>query len=137
MTIREELLALKRKDGLIVAEDGVRWAKSHKDSALHRALEWNNTKASHNWRVWQIRQMIGIYIVSDTGRRTVVSLSIDRGKSGGGYRTIDDVLPHANLRETMLNDALAELDRVQHKYDHLNELASVWVAKENVRSRKK
>ena len=43
-----------------------------------------------------------------------MSLSIDRKHDGSnGYRPLADVVARPDLREIMLADALAELDRVQ------------------------
>jgi len=56
----------------------------------------------------------------------VISLSIDRVRPGGGYRHIDSILPVASLREVMIDDALADLERMRVKYEHLSELAKVW-----------
>jgi hypothetical protein len=134
MSIREELLALKNKDGLIVPERAVVWAAKHPKSALHASLEWDDTKAASEFRIWQVRRLIAITIITDEGVRSVVSLSTDRSERGGGYREVDDVLPVRELRDIMLSDALADLDRVQEKYKRLEELALVWAEKEKVRT---
>lgn len=135
MSIRDELLALKDEDGLIVAEGAVEWAKANPTSALYLSLEWDNDKAAHEHRIWQVRRLISIHVVYDSGARQVVSLSIDRKQPGGGYRSIEDVLPNVDLRECMLADAVKELERVQLKYNHLHELADVWKAKDKVKRR--
>lgn len=137
MTIRDELLALKRRDGMIVAEDGIEWARKHPNSDLYRSLQWDDAKAAHEHRLWQVRRLIAIHIVSDEGGRQVVSLSIDRTKERGGYRDLDDVLPRRDLREVLLQDALAELERVQAKYNRLQELSEVWAAKDQVKKRRR
>lgn len=136
MTIKAELLALKRKNGMILAEDGVVWARKHPQSKLHKSLEWDDAKAGQEYRIWQVRRLIALYIVSASGQRQLVSLSIDRSKEGG-YRSLDDVLPNSQLRDVLLEDALKELDRVQQKYDSLTELSAVWTAKEQVKVRVK
>ena len=62
---------------------------------------------------------------ADNTRTNWPCLSIDR-KAGGGYRKMSDVLKAPDLREIMLADALAELERVQLKYARVEELARVW-----------
>src|SRR5688572_25974314 len=104
MTIEAELRALKNSEGMIVAEDGVVWAQTHPDSALHKSLEWDDGAAAHNYRIWQVRRLIAIHIVSDEGVRQVVSLSIDRSRERGGYRAMEDVLPDKTLRDVLLSD---------------------------------
>lgn len=133
MSIETELLALKNAGGLIVAEDVVAWAKDNPASALHSSLEWDDAKAGHQYRLWQVRKLIAVYVTTEEGVRNLVSLSIDRTREGGGYRPLDDVLSSKALHEIMLQDALKELDRVQAKYEQLKELKPVWRARDEVR----
>lgn len=137
MSLKDELLNFKNDDGLIVVEEAESWARNNPDSDLHRSLEWDDAKAGHQHRLWQLRRLIAIHIVSEEGVRQVVSLSIDRKSQGGGYRELGDVLRKPSLRDVMLRDALAELERVQAKYNTLQELAEVWAAKDNVRRRRR
>lgn len=125
MSIRDELLSLER-DGVLVAEEAVSWAADHPSSDLHKALEWDNKKAGHEYRLEQMRKLIRIHIVNDEGIRQVVSLSIDRTKEGGGYRPLDTVIATPSMRIVLLDDALKELDRLRAKYSMLSELARVW-----------
>lgn len=136
MSIQEELLAIKGTDELLVPERVVEWAKAHPASYLYRSLEWDDSKAAHEYRLWQVRRLISLNVVTSEGVRQLVSLSIDRPRIGGGYRSLDDVLARRDLHEVLLDDALAELDRVQAKYDQLKELAPIWREKESVRRRR-
>ena len=124
--IRDELVALHRQDPLLKVETVHEWAIANPQSALHGELEWDNEVAGHRHRLDQIRRLIAIHIVSPSGARQVISLSIDRVRPGGGYRDLDSVLKVATLREVMLDDALADLERMRVKYEHLSELAKVW-----------
>lgn len=134
MSIREELLALQLEaGGVLQVEPTVEWARQHPSSALHKSLEWDNAAAGHEWRCHQIRQLIAIHVVSVIGERQLVSLTIDRKEPGGGYRSLTDVLAVPDLREVLLRDALAELQRVQMRYQTLVELSAVWEAVEKVR----
>lgn len=134
--VRDELLAIQKasKGGVLHAASVVVWARKHKGSALHRQFEWNNSKAANEYRLWQARRLIAINIVTAEGGPQVVSLSIDRTK-GGGYRAIDDVLSSRDLSEIMLRDALAELQRVQERFQRVKELTSVWTAVGRVRAK--
>lgn len=137
MTIRDELLALKRDDGLILAVDAEEWARTHPESALHKSLQWDDATAGHEYRLIQVRRLIAIHIVTEEGARQVVSLSIDRQRPAGGYRTISDVLSAKELRDVLLDDALKELDRIQAKYAQLQELSRVWAEKDKVHRRQR
>jgi hypothetical protein len=136
MSIESELLALKTKDDLIIAEEAHEWARKNKASALHKALTWDDKKAAYQHRIWQIRQLIAIHVTYEGGDRRLVSLTVDRGRPGGGYRDISDVLRDQSLHAIMLEDALNELNRVQAKYERLKELTPVWRELNKVRSRR-
>lgn len=125
--LRQELEALKGKDEKIHAEEVVEWACKHKQSALHREFEWDDSEAARQYRLSQARRLIALHIIDAGGERKAISLSIDRA-TGGGYRMVNDVLRRKNLRQIMLTDALAELRRVRQKYQKLSELAAVFEA---------
>lgn len=135
MSIEAELIALKRKDGLIVAEDVLSWAEKHRSSEIAKSIEWDNSKAAHDHRLWQVRKIIALNITYEGGERKFVSLSIDRVKTGGGYRMLDSVVRSRSLHKILLEDALRELERVQEHYTRLVELAPVWREIEKVRAR--
>lgn len=139
MTIKDELENIQRRDrqGILRVDAVHDWAKAHPNSELHKAIEWNVNAAALKWQLQQIRQLIKLHIVTDDGEPEVVSLSIDRVKPGGGYRKIEDVVADKELSEIMLDDALAELDRMRVKYRFVKELTDVWAATDKVRSRVK
>jgi hypothetical protein len=139
MTIRDELLALRDGNELLTAEMVVEWARTHPDSDLHNAPQfhgWDIKRSAHQAWIAGARQLIAIHIRTEEGVRELVSLSIDRSRKGGGYRFVSDVLRDKRLHDVMLADALKELERVQFKYQQLNELKPVWKATERVRQRK-
>lgn len=125
--LSRELNALKNADGMIVPTDVVAWAERHTRSALHAEIEWDDAVAGPKWRLQQVRMLIAVHVVDPEGHRQFVSLSIDRS-AGGGYRSVADVISKVDLREVMLNDALEDLNRMQQKYQWLQELAAVWAA---------
>ena len=127
MTIKSELLSIQHAttDNILHVSDVVEWARENPGSLLHRSLEWNDEKAANEYRFDQARRLIAIHVVADDGAPLVVSLTIDR-KAGGGYRDLNDVGARPDLRQIMLNDALAELERVRTKYERVRELAAVW-----------
>ena len=133
MSIETELMQIKGNKELLLAEDVEAWAKVHPKSDLHRALEWTDRKAGYEYRLWQARRLIAIHIVYGDGERRVYSLTPDRSRPGGGYRDIDDILRDKSLHDILLSDALAELHRVQLKYERLKQLKPVWKAVSRVR----
>jgi len=133
--IGDELLALQNDEGKINPAEAVEWARTNVDSHLHAKLEWDDSVAGEKYRIWQVRTLISVHIVDSEGARKFVSLSIDRKE--GGYRPINEVLARIDLREVMLRDALEELERVQRKYQHLQELSEVWAARDRVKRRRR
>lgn len=101
------------------------WARRNRGSALHQALEWDDKKAAHEHRLSQVRGLIHVHVTTGDGTPMMISLSIDR-VSGGGYRSVEDVLAVPDLRQIMLDDALRDLQRVKAKYQHVAELNRVW-----------
>jgi hypothetical protein len=137
-TIESELRTLKSERELLTAEYVVEWAQSHPKSALYKApvfCGWNVKKAAYQHYLWGARALIAMHVVYADGNRQLVSLSLDRSRSGGGYRDVDEVLRDRSLAEIMLEDALHELERVQKRYDQVTQLCAVW--KEVKKARRK
>jgi hypothetical protein len=135
-SIKDELINLQKEhDGLLQVETIVEWAEQHPDSELYKSLEWDNEKAGHDWRCHQVRRLIAVHVISVDRVREMVSLSIDRHHDGGGYRWIATVMATSNMRQVLLQDALAELERVRKKYESLTELAQVWMQAEKVKQK--
>lgn len=135
MTIKDELIALQKRNGILRPDDAVAWAAAHPKSDLYSALEWDDTEAAQQYRIWQIRHLIAIHVINEKGMRQILSLSIDRVSTGGGYRALDDIIGSPPLREVLLADALAELERVRMKYNDLVELAHVWTEVRRAKSK--
>lgn len=136
MSIKSELMRIQQAnpDNILFPADVVEWAKDNPDSALFSAIEWNDQQAADAHRLWQVRQLIQLHVVEGDKTPMLVSLSIDR-KGDGGYRSISDVGERPDLREVMLADAFAELERVQLKYARVTELAKVWEETEAAKQR--
>ena len=137
MTIRDELLAIQAADAdnILRPEAVHKWARNHPKSALYKSITWDTGKAAYEYQLYQIRHLIVLNIRSEDGEPQIVSLPIDRVKSGGGYRSINDVIADKKLSACLLQDALNELDRVKQKYARIQELTSVWTAVAKVRSK--
>lgn len=132
MSIESELLALKAEDGLIHVEIAHAWALNNKESELHGAIDWDVERGAFQWQLQQIRNIIRVNIVYEDQSPRVVNLKIDR-VSGGGYRLLEEVIPAIDLRNQMLNEALAEIERVKNKYSALKELCRIWDAAQAVK----
>lgn len=127
-TIKHELEALRDQSPILQPGDVVTWAATHEDSALHRRFEWDDAKAGDEYRLQQARRLISLHIGTESREPTVMSLSIDRGLPGGGYRKVNDVMRSPTLRQIALQDAIGELERLRDKYENVRELALVFKA---------
>lgn len=123
--IEQELQALRSEGGLLMPESVVDWAREHPESALHSQFEWDDSEAAKEYRLYQARRVIAVYVVSEDGERKFVSLSIDRAQDGG-YRDVREVIANEELRKVLVRDALSEFKRVRAKYEHIRELASIY-----------
>lgn len=139
--IIEELRHIaKKRSGMLTPEDVVEEAR-HKTSPLHKQFCWDDDKAAHQFRLLQARTMIQACVkyVELNGNRTpirvFVSLTPDRNSDIGGYREMIAVLSDKTMRQQLLSDAFAEMEALQKKYGHLQELNEIF--KESSLARKK
>jgi hypothetical protein len=141
--VNEELEQIRRANGgLLRPEDVVRFARN-KRTALHEEFEWDDAKASAEYRLEQARKVIRITVEllpaphsSQEPIRAYVSVSSDRSQPGGGYRAIGDVLTDDDLRTELVNDALAEVKRWRRKHERLQELVPIFRAIEKVEAKR-
>jgi hypothetical protein len=132
--VRAEIVALRDADGLIHAGSLVDWARQNSESALHTQFEWDDQIAGERYRVEQARRLIAIHVVDVDLNRQTVSLVADR--RDGGYRDLDEVLSHHEMRRLALLDALSEVKRWQERHGHFaSELKSIFRAIEEVDQR--
>jgi hypothetical protein len=111
--------------------------RSQKIQAIHyiNRFEWDDKKASHQYRIWQARDLIAkVYVQPFDNRplqvRAFVSLPSDRVESG--YRTIESIMGNEELKAEMLLDAKRQFEILKMKYSVLNELDKIWEAVDKV-----
>lgn len=132
-------LIRKQHRGLLRPGDVVEYARDE-TTALHGQFEWNDTKCGQEYRLWQARELIQVHVtvlheLTDPVR-AYVSLRDDRKRPGGGYRALVNVLRSPTLREALLRDALADLERLREKYRVLKELAPLFAAMDKIKSKR-
>ena len=149
MTITDELRFIQtNNNGTLQPHHVVEYAKDP-ETLLHDKFEWEDSKAAHQYRLWQARKVISLELVivdsnpGGSGRvfldvntidiepgkstRAFISLSIDRkGETKNGYRSIEDVVSDNELRQEMLNDARRDMNLFRRKYNMLKELSDVF-----------
>lgn len=129
-SIKEELLYLEKRYGILDPKMVLDFA-SNEDTHLHSKFEWDDSKASYEYRLIQARKIIRLEleVISndkvEMRTKLFVSLKKDR-RPGGGYRNIISVMSDDDRRTMLLEEAMAELARLRAKYSHLEELASIF-----------
>jgi hypothetical protein len=135
--IIDELTRLADQNKGVLLPEKVIKAAEPKDSILHKHFQWNDTKAAHEYRLDQARMLIRAtvrYVTIDGDRRPVrvfISLTNDRN-NGRGYRTAVNVFSNKDLRRRLIEDALAELQSFEKKYNHLRELSEIFATNKKV-----
>lgn len=141
-SIRAELEQIRQSHGgLLRPEDVVKFARN-KRSALHGEFEWDDSKASAEYRLWQARQVIRVSVTvlpsphaNQEPVRAYVSVASDRVQPGGGYRALADVMSDDEMRAQLVNEALCEVKRWRRKYERLRELVPIFKAIDKVEAK--
>lgn len=137
IVLKELQRIASRNGGILQPEIVVEEAKNPK-SVLHSQFEWDDVKASHEYRIWQARMLIRVAVQiipngNEQPQRVFVSLKTDRYKDGGGYRAMVDVLSDSEMREQLLQQALDDMEYFRQKYAQLTELTQIFSDMEKVR----
>lgn len=129
-----ELKRLARKHGGLLDPEVVVAAAADPRSPLHSRFQWDNTKAAHQYRLWQAQALIrvAVHVSKRDGHvdRVWVSLKQDRGE--GGYRPLVSVLRDEELTSMLLDEAKADWEIFARKYRRLVRLADLIQAGEDV-----
>jgi hypothetical protein len=130
-------IAVKHK-GVLSPEVVVEEAKE-KSSPLHACFTWDDSTAAQEYRLWEARRLIAVSVeyIGAIGQdvRVFVSLKSDRG--AGGYRQMLTVMDEGDKRNELLQNALEDLAGFRLRYQHLDELAGIFIEEEKIRQRMK
>ena len=131
--IRQELEQIARKKGTLNPHDVVNFARNSR-TALHKCFIWDDSKAAEQWRLHQARNIIRLIVEipmngNDKEYKVFVSLRDDR-QNKIGYRPLISVMTNDELREKLLEDALADMQTFRDKYKELKELSETFAAME-------
>lgn len=120
----------KRRRGLLRPRDVVE-AASDPASPLHSRFTWDNSKAAHEYRLWEARELLAQYWVvepvSNQPIRLLISLDSDR-EAKAGYRFSEAVLADPEQRSEWLMMALADYQQLEKAYGALTELRPIFTA---------
>lgn len=135
--VRDELEAIRRRDGRITPRRVVERARSKKNP-LHKHFDWDDASAAEKHRIDQARSLIHRVKVRyervPEPVRGYVSVTFEDNKQG--YIGTDEALSDDAFRAQLLEEAFEELRRAERKYGHLQELAEVFKSLRRARRRK-
>ena len=127
--VLDELRKIAKKNGGRLTPIMIVRAASDPNSPLHARFTWDDTKAAHQYRLWQGRELMGQYWVvepaSNQPIRLLLSLDSDR-PAKAGYRFSADVLADPDHRQEWLMMALADFQRLEKAYGSLTELRPIF-----------
>lgn len=131
-TVYEELQEIEARNGILKPESVVEYARNP-TTTLHTQFEWDDAKASEQWRLQQARQIIRVAVTvlphTETTTRAFVSLKEDR-YNGSGYRNIASVLSDEEMRRKLLDEAMEDIKSFRSRYSELKELSAIFSAME-------
>lgn len=109
------------------------------DAPLHPEFEWDDHEAAEQWRKEQARHLIAHIVVTyaheDKSPLQVRAYSSISDIDGRVYVRTDAAMSEEDARTRLLATALRELDAMRKRYRDLNELASIFLAAEEVKQR--
>lgn len=123
--------------GKLTPEMVVRDAKP-KRSPLHKAFEWDDTKAAASFRLVQAGDLIrAIIVVTDEAPDAApVRAFVHVEDEEKHYTSVQCVMSDKELRAQVINRALKEVTDWQRRYEDYKELAGVFVAIGKAKRRK-
>lgn len=132
----KELERITDKFGALTPELVVEESKSE-TAVLHNCFEWDDQKAAEKYRVVQAHQIlrtITARIPSSDGKEPVsvrAFVHID-----GNYETVAKAISVPDMYQSLLNDAMKEMESFRQKYRNIQELSGVILAMEKVSTEK-
>lgn len=131
-----ELERITNKFGVLTPELVVEESRSE-TAVLHSCFEWDDQKAANKYRVVQAHQIlrtITARIPSNEGTEPVAVrafVHID-----GNYESVAKAIAVPDMYQSLLNDAMKEMESFRQKYRTIQELSSVILAMEKVSTEK-
>jgi hypothetical protein len=121
----------ERYKGELTPADVVEDARSH-NSPLHSFFEWSDTKAAQQYRLQQARGLIRAVVavvVSAGAPAQRVQAFVHVPESGAPhYRATDHAMSQERTREMVLQQAWREFQAWRKRWEHLDELADLFKA---------
>lgn len=128
-----EALEQVRIQGGLTAATVVDAARAE-DSYLHRYFTWNDSEAAEKCRLHEARTVMACVCVVGLSpqQRVPIRAFVAIGSRQDRYVPVQAALSQELLRKRMLAKALGDLEAFKERYSHVEELARVFAAIEEV-----
>ena len=128
--ITQELERISNLNGGILKPEHVVEHAKDPQNPLHSQFQWDDSKAAHEYRLWQARQLIRVTVSTikntETVERVWVNLKSERATESHGYRKLVSVLNDEELRKKLIQQSIEDMEYFQQKYQRLTELSEVF-----------
>ena len=136
--VGDKLQELRDKHEGLTASIVVDDAKN-KDSVLHSAFEWNDSKAAHEWRLHSARHLMRAVVTKELDSsgeiRYQPAFVFVKTEEGPRYESLARVLDDDEMRIQVINRALKEFEQWQKRYEEYEEFLSVFESFDKTRKR--
>lgn len=117
--IGAELQTLQDLEGVVRADDVLKWARLNPDSELHKAIEWDDAIAADKYRRYEITDLIGAIRHYEVGGGEIVIHRTNFSIGGGQYITEDGLRKNAEYRQEVLSKAIRSLESWASRYQEV------------------
>jgi glutamate synthase domain-containing protein 2 len=136
--VGDKLQELRDKNEGLTASIVIEDAKN-KDSVLHGAFEWNDSKAAHEWRLHSARHLMRAVVTKELDSsgeiRYQPAFVFVKTEEGPRYESLARVLDDDEMRLQVINRALKEFEQWQKRYKEYEEFLSVFESFDKTRKR--
>lgn len=116
-------MKLLKKAGKLTAS-GILKEAEKKTSPLHALFEWDNTKAAHQYRMWQSRSMVKRLNLSiEVDEEKLVHVPVVNSKEGE-YKPVKVVVEIISDFELAMNEAVSKLAAAERSVKLLQDVAA-------------
>ncbi|HVL14161.1 MAG TPA: hypothetical protein VM529_16440 [Gemmata sp.] len=118
-----ELAAIRERDGGLAPAAVVEAARPE-GHPLHAAFEWDDTKAGHEYRLWQARSLIRAVVVTHEDRRPEPLYVHVRTEDGGAYQPVSAVVRDVDMFAAAVEELAEKLAGSRRALDELRAVAA-------------
>lgn len=124
--VARELRSLYQKNGRRLHPEDVVQAARDPGSVLHSHFTWDDSEAADQYRLLQARKLIAtvkITVPASGGERVVVRAYHALRAEKKGYRHTKDIVTSKDLRDALLSQLVADLDRIKTTYEAMRRMS--------------